>query len=184
MSTLLSGLSLPLASVVDPAKTFSYIIGSTQIFTVPISGGTPSVLAGQAGVLGYADGTGSQVQFWNPNDAAVHPRTGVLYLVDGTHRIRVCTSLGVVTTLAGCGERGNVDGAAFTAKFNWPTGIVLDSSSVNLYVTCLDGNTLRQVVVLTGWVTTLAGSGGQLENDGTGPAASFNQPAYVICSFD
>ena len=95
------------------------------------------------------------------------------------NRIRTCTSLGLVSTLAGTGSSGNVDGAASTATFAGPWGIVMDSFYQFLYVTCYVSHTLRQVGVTTGFTITLAGSGVSGRVDGTGLFASFNQPAYA-----
>lgn len=63
-----------------------------------------------------------------------------------------------VTTLAGS-VVGIADGPVFNATFNGPYGIVIDFAGVNLFVTCLTAKSIRQVVIATGYVTTLAGAG-------------------------
>ena len=73
---------------------------------------------------------------------------------------------------------GNLDGAGATSTFNHPFGIVIDQTSVYLYVSCMDANTLRRVEVVTGPTITIAGSGVAGSNDGQGITAKFNGPAY------
>ena len=102
-----------------------------------------------------------------------------VYVTDsGANTIRqVVIATGSVTTIAGSGTAAEADGTASAASFNEPEGIVTDGT--NLYVTDFAGNTVRQVVIATGVVTTLAGSGTPGEASGTGAAASFDAPAGV-----
>ena len=140
-----------------------------------------TVLAG-SGVAGFADGQGVLAKFNYIQGIVIHRQSGSLYIADSSnHRIRVCTAQGFVTTLAGSGTAGNSNGAALTSKFNTPTGIVMDNALNYLYVTCRYGNTLRQVLVSTGFVSTFAGNGLTAEVDGAGLTASFNGPTYEDC---
>ncbi len=99
-----------------------------------------------------------------------------LYLADcGNNTIRkVVITTGATTTLAGSGISGSSDGIGAAASFNAPQCITTDGT--NLYAT--DANhTIRQIVIATGVVTTLAGTsglGGSM--DGTGAAARFHFP--------
>lgn len=61
--------------------------------------GSVSVLAGQSGAAGTADGTGAQARFLGPSSLAIDP-AGNLYVADGT-TIRQVSPEGVVRTLAG-----------------------------------------------------------------------------------
>lgn len=82
---------------------------------------------------------------------------------------------GAMTTLAGSGESGGIDGKATMATFDAPTGAVADKSG-NVYVTDSEGCTLRKVDA-QGNVTTLAGLAGQCGfADGAGAQARFYKP--------
>jgi len=79
-----------------------------------------------------------------------------------------------VTTLAGSGDFGSDDGYGILASFAFPAGITTDGT--NLYVADFDNHSIRKIVIATGAVTKLAGSGDFGSDDGIGSAASFNNP--------
>jgi sugar lactone lactonase YvrE len=96
------------------------------------------------------------------------------------HTIRkVVIDTGVVTTLAGtAGSSGSTDGTGVAARFNIPGGITTDGTK--LYLTDSRNHTIRQVVIATGVVTTLAGSAGISGSaDGTATAARFSGPGGI-----
>jgi hypothetical protein len=101
-----------------------------------------------------------------------------------------------VTTFAGTARQaGNVDGVGAAARFNRPQAVVSDGAG-NLYVTDGKNRTIRQIVIATATVSTLAGNATATgpSVDGVGTAAVFNHPEgitydgagnlYVADSFD
>jgi len=70
---------------------------------------------------------------------------------------------------------GATDGPATVASFNFPVGITTDN--IKLYVVDSSNNNIRQVVITTGAVSTLAG--GAPDANGIGAAARFNSPRYT-----
>jgi sugar lactone lactonase YvrE len=137
--------------------------------------GVVSTLAG-SGVSGYNDGTGTEAQFNNPQSVCTD-YLGNVYVADSdNNRIRKITPAGVVTTLAGSGINGYLDGTATIARFNRPSGVCADSS-LNVYVADPYNNRIRKIS--GDIVTTLAGSGATGYLDGTGSAAKFNSPFGV-----
>lgn len=86
---------------------------------------------------------------------------------------------GNVTTIAGTpGAIGSADGTGSAARFNSPTGITTDGT--NLYVCDTLNHTIRQIVIATGQVTTIAGLAGQSGTiNGAGSMARFNSPTGI-----
>ena len=80
----------------------------------------------------------------------------------------------VVTTVAGTGSSGSANGTGTSASFNYPYGITTDGT--NLYVADYGNHLIRKIVISTGAVTTLAGTGSSGSANGTGTSASFYSP--------
>lgn len=115
------------------------------------SNGVVTTLAG-SGASGFTDGTGTGATFSFPTDVQVD-LCGNIYVADmNNHAIRLCTSLGVVTTLAGDGYKGYVDGSAGNSEFTFPTSAV--SISGNVYVADTGNDAIR--VIKGNVVSTLA----------------------------
>lgn len=135
-----------------------------------------STIAG-SGVLGYADGVGTAASFNIPVEIKVDG-SGHLYVADSfNNRIRKIVA-GVVSTLAGSGTAAYVDGVGTEASFNYPTGIAIDDFG-NLYVADTSNNCIRKIVISTGEVSTVAGSGSVAYADGVGATASFSSPQGI-----
>jgi sugar lactone lactonase YvrE len=84
---------------------------------------------------------------------------------------------GAVTTLAGSSFASFGDGTGTSASFNQPEGITTDGT--NLYVADTVNNKIRKIVIASGVVTTLAGSGTLGGQNGTGTAATFSAPRGI-----
>jgi len=136
-----------------------------------------ATLAGTALQTGSTDATGATARFNDPSGTALDS-AGNIYVTDTVnHTIRRITIGGVVTTIAGsAGNSGNQNGTGAAARFNTPRGIVNDAAGTNLYISDSSNNLIRRLVVSSAAVTTLAGSGTIGSANGTGTAASFNNP--------
>ncbi len=85
-----------------------------------------------------------------------------------------------VTTYAGtAGVSGYLDGPAVQSRFNSPHGVCTDRQG-NVYVADRYNHRIRKILT-NGTVVTLAGSGLPGSTDGTGMAASFNEPWALAC---
>ncbi|HSR32545.1 MAG TPA: ABC transporter substrate-binding protein [Anaerolineae bacterium] len=144
------------------------------------SAGTVSTLAGD-GEAGYRDGPALQARFDRPTGVALSA-TGVLYVADaGNNRVRAISPDGIVTTLAGSGERGFKDGPPDQAQFNGPQYITVDGDG-NIYAADsisfeLRGNHAIRRITPDGIVTTVAGTGRPGRADGPAADAGFALPS-------
>jgi len=146
-----------------------------------------STIAGTAGVAGSTDANGTSALFSQPNGIIASPDGKTLYVADyvnSTIRAMVL-STGAVTTIAGSvGVTGTTDGTGSAARFNGPH--LLTTDGTNLFVPDFNNNSIRQIVIATGAVTTLAGStaGAPGVVDATGTAARFNGPGGITITPD
>lgn len=144
------------------------------------STGAVTTLAGQAGASGSRDGTGTAASFNGPS-GIVSDAAGNLYVADTlNHTIRMITPAGAVTTVAGAaGTSGYADGTGTAALFHGPQGLALDASG-DLFVSDTNNNVIREMVVSTGVVSTLAGQAGATgSTDGASSLARFHFPSGV-----
>jgi sugar lactone lactonase YvrE len=142
--------------------------------------GAVSTLAG--GKEGFVDGLGAAAAFNTPSSIALD-HLGNLYVADtGNHAIRRIAPGGAVTTLAGNGSPGYVDGIGRAAQFNGPVGIAVDDAGI-VYVADTYNDRIRRIAP-DGTVTTLAGTGKPNLFDGPGPAAAFDTPSALAVDHD
>ena len=87
------------------------------------------------------------------------------------------TTSGAVTTLAGTGSSGSANGTGTSASFFVPYGITTDGT--NIYVADSSNHLIRKIVISTGAVTTVAGTGSSGSANGTGTSASFYNPRGI-----
>jgi sugar lactone lactonase YvrE len=164
---------LPQSIYVDLGGTVYVADKGNHLIRKITSAGVVTTLAG-SGTAGFADDTGTAAQFNSPYSVAVDT-SGTVYVADqSNNRIRKITSSGVVSTLAGSGTSGFVDGTGTAAQFFSPTGVSVDGSGL-VYVADRGNNVIRKITA-TGVVSTLAGSGTQGFADGTDSTAQFYWP--------
>lgn len=147
----------PQGVAVDTATGDIYVADTSNDTIREItSWGLVTTLAGSAGQLDIADGTGSAARFNGPMGIAFDPTTGDLYVSDrNNNSIRIVTSAGVVTTFAGmAGESGT--GSA--ARFFQPFGVTVDPTTGDIYVAGTFDDVIRELSPPT--VTAQAGLSG------------------------
>jgi sugar lactone lactonase YvrE len=171
----------PQGLAVDASGNIYVADTNNQLIRKVTPTGVVTTIAGNPGIGGFADGTGTDALFSNPNDVAIGP-DGNIYIADfSSSSIRKVTPGGVVTTLAGNpSSPGAADGTGTNAQFNGPYGLAVDANG-DIYVSDFYNHLIRKVTP-AGVVTTLAGSGAPGSADGTGADAYFNYPGKLSIS--
>ncbi|MEY3895087.1 MAG: hypothetical protein RLZZ214_606, partial [Verrucomicrobiota bacterium] len=179
----------PRGLAVDPSgNVFVADIGNHRIRKITqssLSAATGSVVSTVTGdgTGAFLDGTGIAARVNAPEGVTVDA-SGNVYVADtANQRIRKITPAGVVTTVAGTGNLGRVNGTAASATFWNPAAIALDPSG-NLYVAESTGNAVRKITA-EGVVSNLAGGGPSPYStltgttDGPGASALFSGPRGI-----
>ena len=152
--------------------------GANMIRKIEILTGKVTVLAGSS-YAGSGDATGISASFNHP--MGITTDGSYLYVADAaSNKIRqIELSSGIVTTIAGSGAYGSNDASSngTAASFSQPLGITTDGTY--LYVADTGCNKIRRIVIATGSVSTIAGSGAVGATDNIGVLASFKNPAGI-----
>jgi serine/threonine protein kinase, bacterial len=146
---------------------------NNHIYLVDPATGSPTELAGNSGggCLTFADGVGSAATFDVPYGVVVLSDGRIIVADRSNHRLRAVTIDGTVTTYAGDGGSGTIDGPLLQARFAGPQGLAADSHD-NVFVTDSVAHRIRRVGA-DGTVTTIAGNGVAGWQDGAGADAQF-----------
>ncbi len=169
----------PFGITTDGDNLYIADIKNNTIRKIAISTGTVTTLAGKAGEVGTFDGYGASARFNYPSGITTDGTN--LFIADSRNNTirKIIISTAEVCTVAGtAGITGSTDGQGKTAFFNDPNGITSDGS--NLYITDKGNKTVRQIVISSGQVSTIAGSVGKDGGvDGSASTARFNIPTGI-----
>ncbi|PID52759.1 MAG: hypothetical protein CR972_00175 [Candidatus Moraniibacteriota bacterium] len=134
-----------------------------------------STYIGSAGP-GYQDGPVASAQVYYPSSMTTDGN-GNIYLTEHRgHRIRkIDTINGTVSTIAGNGTVGDVDGIGINVRLRNPVDIVMGENTDTLYFVDAYNHKVKKVDLTNNHVTTIAGST-QGFADGTGASAQFLYP--------
>ena len=129
---------------------------------------------GGSGDAGSTDGQGTAASFNSPSGVAVDA-SGNVYVADTENNvIRRISPSGVVSTFAGSGTNGFVDGQDVSASFARPYSVAVDFNGT-IYVADTGNNRIRTISP-SGYVSTFAGSGFIGSDDSQGVFATFSSP--------
>lgn len=134
----------------------------------------------------FADGPRLEARFVAPGGMARDSK-GNLYFIDaGNHLVRRIGNDDVVTTVAGTGQPGFIDGALRSARFASPDALVVIDDDTLVVADALN-DALRVVDLAKGEVRTFAGGAPSTgeesspgDEDGVGTAARFRTPRGVL----
>jgi sugar lactone lactonase YvrE len=105
--------------------------------------GTVLTIAGD-GVPGYRDGPAAHARFRGPTGIAIDARGRIVVADTYNDRIRAIHPDGTVSTIAGSGNPGLVDGPAAAAAFHTPAGVAVDAA-FNIYVADSGNVAIRKI---------------------------------------
>jgi len=135
----------PVGIAVDSSSGNVYVADdlSSRIRKITPAGVVTTLVGG--GVAGYSDGTGAAAMVNTSRGGMTVDSDGKIYLADGNNnRIRVITQAGVVTTLAGSGVSGSVDGVGISARFGYPRNLFVTPTGV-VYVSDNSTSKIRKI---------------------------------------
>lgn len=181
------GVVTTLATIDDPrgvavrSNGDVFVVNQTARQIFRLNGGTMVAYAG-SGVNTTTNGNGLSAAFNTPGGLAVDSNDNLYTAECNGQRIRKIDPAGNVTTFAGSGTSGHLDGAAASARFWCPQGVAIGPND-DVYVA--DGNNNRiRLITQAGVVTTLAGQTTAGFSDGVGAAASFDGPTGITVGQD
>ena len=176
VSTFAINFSNPSAEVADAAGNI-YVADQTKNVIHKIThAGVVTTFAG-SGTAGSVNATGTAASFNGPDGLAIDA-AGNIYVSDyNNNLIRKITPAGVVSTFAGSGSAGSINGSSGTSSFNKPVGLAADASG-NIYVADAGNNKIRKITP-AGMVSTYAGTGTASLVNGADSIATFHNPVAV-----
>ena len=156
-----------------------------------VIGSAPAASSGKVEMVA-GGGTGEdgspalQARLVEPFAVARHA-SGDLYIAEHTgHRIRKVDRAGILTTVAGTGEKadGGDDGPGKAAKLNGPHYIAFAPGSPLLFIADTFNNRVRTLDVSSGVVRALAGTGEKGFSGDGGPARAASFSGAFSIDFD
>ena len=152
---IISGLNYPSAMAFDNAGNLFVTVHGDQVIKKYLAGSwTGSIVAG-SGVAGYFDGPAKSAKFSLPWGMSIDATNNLYIAGNGAgggglsnpdQSIRYIDAAGYeVSTFAGSGTSGNVNGIGKAAAFSAPAGVAVDKNGT-VYVLDRNNNCVRKIV--------------------------------------
>lgn len=162
----------PSGIAVNKTGTTIYVADRMTHTIRKIAAGIVTTLAGVVYSPGDVDGAGATAKFDHPYSITLDLLNNIIVADEFNNKIRKVTPAGVVSTFAGDGSMGTVNGPALTASFNAPWGVCVNATG-EVFVG--DGNNFTIRKIASGNVTTYAGQDGVAgSQNGAALSSTFN----------
>jgi sugar lactone lactonase YvrE len=171
-----AGFKQPIGVALDAAGNIYVADTGNSKIKVVTPGGAAKTIAG-AGHEGFADGPALQALFKQPEGIAV-ASSGAIYIADTQNNLIRKFENGIVSTVAGTGHGGLVDGAANLAEFNQPAAVAIEDGG-NLWIADRRNDAIRKVSL---GVSTIAGMGSPGYVDGTPATSQWKEPSGIVAA--
>lgn len=142
--------------VIQNSSGYLYVtdIGNNAIRMIDTTGNVSTCAGAGPDAPGLVDGQGSQAKFSRPTSMAYNSADNCYYIADSHNNvIRKMDAAGNVTTYAGTGEPGLVNGSLSQAKFSMPMDLIIHNGY--MYISDNQNNVIRRIDMATGTVITL-----------------------------
>lgn len=151
-------------------------IAAIVLISISLHAQSVSTFAG-SGSNGFLDGTVLSAKFAGIEQMAYDKKGNLLICDAANNRIRKIDAAGNITTFAGTGTPGLVNGNIAEAQFNNPLGIAVDDNN-NVYVSDNLNFVIRKIDIF-GNVSTYAGTGERGYVNGNSASAQFDYLNYM-----
>jgi hypothetical protein len=178
----------PTGICISPDGVYALIADFSNhlIRQIIISTASVSTLAGVAAASGSTDGIGTNSQFRSPAGVCISPDGLFALVADFSNNLirKIVITTATVSTLTGVAlTSGSTNGIGTTSKFNGPAGVCISPDGLNALVADYSNHLIRQIILSTASVSTLAGvSESPGATNGIGTNSKFNKP-YGITIF-
>ena len=132
------------SSLIMDDKSNLYIADGTKYILKMTPTGDVSIFAGN-GLQAFADGSNDISSFNTPQGITITKGGDLIVSDTNNHLIRLI-SKGIVSTIAGDGTAGWVDGDGTIARFNFPAGIAINSKG-QIFICDRGGHTVRKMTM-------------------------------------
>lgn len=167
----------PIDVAVDGNSLFISDFGNHAIRLLNMQTGIVSTYAG-TNISGFVNGALASARFNFPIGITLDANKNILVADAFNHSIRLINrQSNQVSTVAGNGTSGNINGANASARFNLPYDVDTDANG-NIYAAERNNHSIRKVTTTN--TSTVAGTGIAGFKDGEGSQAQFNNPFGVL----
>jgi sugar lactone lactonase YvrE len=181
-------LNVPAGVVVDPTGTTLYAseFNGQRVRALNLGTGVITTVAG-TGASGYSGdgGLATSGQISGPKGLAMDGLNNLYFAEFNNHVIRkVNLNTGIISRLAGVAQTGGFNGdcsSAVCAELNNPTDVAYWGATNSLYICDKINNRIRKVDLISGTLSTVAGTGvaGSAGDNGLATSAQLNLPEGI-----